>query len=150
MKMNSERSDVVRHFTSDELEVLDSCRYNYADGRSTGVVDLIVAWMLHVDKIDADRSAALDDPKTWGPYDLIAAMTMRKFVERCIEQLPDTLGAKVMSVVSVPDDHFRAITQPDTDDLVLRFEDDVAGETAWWWHRIPDSGPILMELRGSG
>jgi hypothetical protein len=135
------------HFTESERAELDSCRYQVTPDKSLSVIELVTAWAAHVRKIGADRTMPPDDPRTWGPYDLVAALHIRDFLARCADRLPAELRDKVIAAIVPYDQLFREMTQPDDSQLVARIEQEsVAGEP-WWWHRIPDSGPLLDELR---
>jgi hypothetical protein len=134
-------------FTESERAELESCRYQVSPQRSLTVIELATAWALHVRKIDGDRAAPPDDPRTWGPHDLVAALYIRDFLADCLSRLPGGLGEKASAAIRRTDEMFVAVTQPDDGHLVAPVaEVDVAGKP-WWWHRIPDSGPMLDELR---
>jgi hypothetical protein len=134
-------------FTDSERAELESCRYQMSPQRSLNVIELATAWALHVRKIDADRTMPPDDAHTWGPHDLVAALYIRDFLADCLSRLPERLNEKASVAIRPYDEGFLAVTQPDDDQVVARVaEVDVAGKP-WWWHRIPDSGPMLDELR---
>jgi hypothetical protein len=135
------------HFTKEELGELESCRYQVTPDRSLSITELAASWAAHVRKIGADRTMPPDDPRTWGPYDLVAALHLRDFLARCTDRLPTELREKVIVAVLPYDQMFRDITQPDDDQLVALIEDESVADKPWWWHRIPDSGPMLDELR---
>jgi hypothetical protein len=139
--------EVRGHFSRDELARLDDCTLTLGTSKLVTIIDLIVGWATHVDKIDCDRIESLDNPKTWGPYDLLAAMSIRTFLQGCVDRVPAPLRAKVVAVIDRHDGHFWAITQPDIEHLVSKFEDTDVDQKPWWWHRVPDSGPMLEELR---
>jgi hypothetical protein len=134
-------------FTERERAELDPYRYQLTPGKSLSVVDLATAWAAHVRKIGADRTRPPDDPRTWGPYDLVAALHIRDFLARCADTLPVELKDKVSAAVVPSDQLFREMTQPDDSQLVARIEQQSVAGKPWWWHRVPDSGPLLDELR---
>lgn len=134
-------------FTERERAELDPYRYQVTPHKSLNVVELATAWAAHVRKLDADRTMPPDDPRTWGPYDLVAALHIRDFLVRCAEQLPAELKDRVAATVAPSDQLFQEITQPDDGQLVARVEQESVAGRPWWWHRVPDSGPLLDELR---
>jgi hypothetical protein len=135
------------HLTDDERALLESCRYQVAPQRSLSVIQLAASWARHVRKIGTDRTMPPDHPQTWGPYDLAAALHLRDFLADCISRLPAKLGDKVIAVVRPYDEMFQEMTQPDDDHLVQMVSDSSLEGKPWWWHRIPDSGPMLDEFR---
>lgn len=135
------------HFTEDEQAELEACRYQVTPDTSLSVIQLAAGWACHVRKISTDRTMPPDDPHTWGPYDLVAALHLRDFLARCTERLPRELRDKVIAATLPYDQMFRDITQPDDDQLVALIEDESVAGKSWWWHRIPDSGPMLDELK---
>lgn len=135
-------------FSEAEREELDGYRYRINDEKSIGTLDLLVSWALHVQKIDEDRAKPATDRHVWGAHDLIAAVSLRSFLARCLDRLPEPLEGKVAGQLARYDEHFVAITREDDGRLLEQVaEEDLSGKP-WWWHRIPDSGPIADELRG--
>ena len=134
------------HFADGERAELESCRYEMTPQRSLSVIELMAAWALHVNKIGADRTALPDDPATWGPHDLVAALYIRDFLAECVSRLSTELGDRVGAAIRPYDDMFRSVTQLDRDHLVARVAEMSMIDKPWWWHRIPDSGPMLDEL----
>jgi hypothetical protein len=144
---NEPLDELGARLTGTERADLESCRYQMTPERSPNVLELVAAWALHVRKIDADRTRPPDDPRTWGPHDLVAALYIRDFLADCLSRLPAALSDKVIAAVHPHDELFQAVTQDDYGQFVARVADlDVTGRP-WWWHLIPDSGPMLDELR---
>lgn len=140
-------SELKSHFTESERTELESCRYQVTPEKSLSVIELAAAWAAHVHKIGADRTMPPDDPRTWGPYDLVAALHIRDFIACCVHRLPPELRDKVIAAILPYDQMFREMTQSDDSQLVARIEEESVEGKPWWWHRIPDSGPLLDELR---
>lgn len=134
------------YFTEGERAELESCQYHLTPERSLSVIELATSWALHVRKIDSDRTMPPDDPARWGPHDLVAALYIRDFLNRCISWLPTELGEKVIDAIRPYDDMYRAITHPDDKRIMARVAERSVTNKPWWWHRIPDSGPMLKEL----
>lgn len=134
-------------FTEGERTELESCRYQASPRRLLSVIELATAWALHVRKIDADRTMPPDDPGTWGPHDLVAALYIRDFLADCVSRLSAELRDKVITAIRPYDEMFREVTQPDGEHLVARAAALSLEDRSWWWYRIPDSGPMLDELR---
>ena len=135
------------HFTESERAELEACRYQVTPHKTLSVIQLAAGWARHVRKIGADRTMPPDDPGTWGPYDLVAALHIRDFLADCADQLPMDLREKVSAAILPYDQLFRDMTQPDDDQLVALVEEENVAGKPWWWRRIPDSGPLLDELR---
>ncbi|MEV4239055.1 hypothetical protein AB0J47_28190 [Nocardia sp. NPDC049737] len=132
-------------FSDTELADIKSQPYQVGR-RSFTVLELVAAWAAHVEKIDKDRAKPTSDPKVWGAYDLLAAMSMRSSLEKSMSQMPDSIRGKISFLTTEIDKQFVSITQPDEKNLVAEFEEADLSNRPWWWHRIPDSGPILDEL----
>jgi hypothetical protein len=88
-----------------------------------------------------------DDPGTWGAHDLVAALYIRDFLADWISRLSAELHYKVITAIRPYDEKFLELTQPDGEHLVARAAALSLEDKPWWWHRIPDSGPVLDELR---
>jgi hypothetical protein len=74
-------------------------------------------------------------------------MELSAFVSAAgLGRLSVELGEKVSSAIQPYDVMFRSITQEDRDQLVERVAEQSVSDKPWWWHRIPDSGPMLDEL----
>ncbi|MFJ1459614.1 hypothetical protein [Nocardia sp. N2S4-5] len=148
--MSEELTDEIRSgFEDSEIAELESCRHQVNEWRSFGVLDLLVSWALHVEKIDSDRFGSAGDRGVWGGYDLVAAYSIRDFLAGCIERLGEPLKDKVLGVVDVYDTRLRSVTVRDDKRVLGRYVDSDLSAAPWWWHRIPDSGPLLEELLGS-
>ncbi|RDI52662.1 hypothetical protein [Nocardia mexicana] len=148
--MNEKYSEEMRSkFDGPELEELDSCRYRVNDYKSFGVLDLLVSWKLHTEKIDSDRFKSPGDRGVWGGYDLVAALSVRDFLADCIDQLSEPLRNRIMDLVDECDELFRSISVSDDRRLLDQYADSDLSTAPWWWHRIPDSGPLRAELVGA-
>ncbi|SEC52144.1 hypothetical protein SAMN04489727_4054 [Amycolatopsis tolypomycina] len=135
-------------FSEAERVELSAFRYAVDDEKSLGVLDLLVAWALHVRKIGADRAKPASDRDVWGAHDLVAAMFLRSFLAVCLEELPQPLHGKVAEQVARHDERFKSMTRPDDERLLEQVAGEDLSAKPWWWHRVPDSGPIAEELRG--
>jgi hypothetical protein len=133
-------------FAPDELASLDRYLYRLSADRSMSVLELLTAWRLHVQRIDRERSASVDDPQTWDANDLVSALLLRDFLEDCLVLLPSPLRSTVAELVSGVDDLFKSTTQVDDRHLIDLVTDREQAGRGWWWQRIPDSGPILADL----
>jgi hypothetical protein len=142
---NIRAEEYYEGFSDAELSDIKSQPYQVGR-RSFTVLELLAAWAAHVEKIDKDRTKSSSDPKVWGAYDLLAAMSMRSSLEKSMSQMHDSIRAKISALTAEIDKQFVSITQPDEKHLVAEFEEADLSNRPWWWHRIPDSGPILDEL----
>jgi BMFP domain-containing protein YqiC len=86
------------------------------------------------------------DPKIWGAYDLVGTLFNRDKVEAMLARLPEALADKVRGVVDEFDEEYRAITVDDDRGEIVEIGDVSRDRDGWWWHRIPDRGPVREEL----
>ncbi|MEV6031476.1 hypothetical protein AB0L65_10030 [Nonomuraea sp. NPDC052116] len=103
-----------------------------------------------MDKIDTERSLSNADPavranpRVWGAHDLPAALYIRDRVEQALAE-PDA-PQEAREVVAAADARFAAATRAGGRRLIsLLLNEDLTGK-AWWWDRVPTSGPIIEEL----
>lgn len=110
--------------------------------------ELIEAWRQHVEKFVAESRLSGSDPsvqrdaRVWGAHDLPAAFHLRDRIQHVLTHdqppTPEELGQI--------DDHFRSTTVEDGRLLIGRLLDEDISGRAWWWQRIPTSGPVVDEL----
>ncbi|BDT84909.1 hypothetical protein [Nocardia cyriacigeorgica] len=137
--------DLSDNFDEEDLRQIEVNKYRLGSTEVT-ILDLAASWAAHVEKIDTDRPKSMMDRTAWGGYDLLAAMSMRSSFENCLHAFSGPIVSRLMDTIKPFDDRFRSITVPDTKGLVQSFADEDTSARPWWWHRIPDSGPILEEL----
>lgn len=126
-----------------------------SDGTEEDVIDLIVAWKLHVEKFDQDRSLPWTDHSVWNEHDLAGALFLRDFTEDALKCLTPSLAAKLRHHVDEIDALFRTFTSDDSGERMAEIASVDMEDRGWWWFRVPDSGPIAqdfanIDLRRSG
>lgn len=109
-------------------------------------IGFVVAWALHVDKIDADRALDWSDHSVWNEYDLLAALYIRDRAEKAIVRLSPALQAKLQALLAGPDDRFRGFTVADSGKRMAQIAGVDATGRGWWWYRVPVDGPITVDL----
>lgn len=137
---------ISRRFSQPELAELDSVRHAINESKSFGTLELLTGWAHNVAKIDADRIAQPSDSRAWGGYDLVGALSLRDFLQGCIDRLAEPVRSKVVASTEEFDQQFRSITMHDENHLIEQFTDGGLAAAPWWWHRVPGSGPLLADL----
>jgi len=127
---------------TDELE---SIAVDMGHGRSRTMAELIGGWQRHVTRLDEESRMPVQR-STWGAHDYFAALSLRDWVRDGASSLSSDLKRLVDFRVSDADRLLRHFTDPDARGLVARFGRATPGADAWWWHRIPRSGPVRDEL----
>jgi hypothetical protein len=109
-------------------------------------IDLVLGWKRHVQKIDSDRSLPGSDRSVWTEYDLAAALFLRDFLQLALDRLNPSVKARLETHVAAIDDQFRSYTVDDPQGRMAAVAHvDLTGKP-WWWHRVPESGPIVEDL----
>jgi hypothetical protein len=117
-----------------------------AAGTESNAIELAVAWDRHVRKIDSDRALPRTDRQAWTEHDLAGALFLRDRVEHAVDALPAPLALTLRGYLDPADERFRSCTVDDSGERMARVAVvDVTGR-AWWWFRVPDSGPIAEDL----
>jgi hypothetical protein len=134
------------NFNSYELAEIAAAQQEVSDTRSLSALDLLVAWTLHVNKIQEQLDMPPSDDRAWWAQDLVAALFLRDFIQNCLAQLPQPIRAKLEHLVETPDEIFRSMTESDSDGLVQAAAQHETAKERWWWRRIPIRGPIRQDL----
>ena len=115
--------------------------------RSLDAAELAASWASRVEKIDQDRTLPWTDRTVWSEHDLAGSLFIRDFLQQALDVLPASLRERLIAgFVAVADERFRSYTVADLDGRMGRVAGiDPAGK-AWWWHRVPESGPITRDL----
>ena len=115
------------------------------------LVDLVLAWNGHVERIERELTTSSDEPTAWGAYDLVAALCLRDFLRDGLSGLGEGLRQRVELPILDIDNRFIAYTELDNRGLVERIDGRSRPSSEWWWHRIPRSGPVREDiLRSNG
>ncbi|MBV9383999.1 MAG: hypothetical protein JO242_25465 [Streptosporangiaceae bacterium] len=118
------------------------------------IVAAAAGWAGHVDrfKTELDMTVA-SDPASWGFHDYIATLLIRDQIEKLL--CPGVLPAqqKIANFIQEYDKELISFTNDDEEELFMQFVRSGGGLGAdefmadrWWWHRVPQSGPVLEEL----
>jgi hypothetical protein len=92
-----------------------------------------------LDLPDSDRSV-------WGAHDLIAADSLRDFIARGLESIPEGESRNFLIALDEADSRFLSYTEVDELGALPRLDNDESKVRGWWWTRIPCSGPIRRDL----
>ena len=141
------RRDALGMLSTDERERLGAVVVDLGYDRTRSLPTLIQGWADHVDRLVAERDLDPDEGSRWTPYDLVAALHIRDFVERGLRDLPADLAAVAHRAIDPVDAALREFTAPDTDGLLRRWlPDDERPGDSWWWRRVPVAGPVAHDL----
>jgi hypothetical protein len=118
------------------------------------LIEPAAGWAGHVERLKSElRVTAANHPRSWGFHDYIATLLIRDRVEKLLPSVPEALRNRVTAFVQGYDDELTSFTKDDRDELLIRFASSGGGLTEkefmasqWWWHRIPQSGPVVEEL----
>jgi hypothetical protein len=134
-------------FEDDEIAEIGAHPIVLGENTERDAIDMAMAWSAHVRKIDADRALPWEDRSVWTEHDLAAALYIRDFVQLALDKLSVSLRDRLQQYVTTVDDHFRSYTVDDPAGRMGKVAHvDLAGR-GWWWRRVPDSGPIVDDLR---
>jgi hypothetical protein len=128
-----------------ELDAMDLNRFPEERSRLLNVI-ASWGWKVRVFAGQLDRSLTEPDPKIWGADDLAGALFNRDRVETMLAQVPEVLSGRVRAAVDEFDVEYRAFTVDDNRDEITRVAHVGRDREGWWWHRIPDRGPVREEL----
>jgi hypothetical protein len=145
MSMPDIPADPRSLFDDAELAEIEANELTLGDTRRD-TADLAAAWAANVRKIDLDRALPSSDRSVWTEHDLAGALFLRDHLHSSLSRLRPELKAKMERYVTGVDEHFRSFTVADSGKRMGVVADvDLTGR-AWWWFRVPDSGPIAEDL----
>ncbi|GIF24273.1 hypothetical protein BJ973_007753 [Actinoplanes tereljensis] len=117
-----------------------------AHARAGDALELAVGWAGRVEKIDRDRALPWSDRTVWNEHDLAGALFLRDFLQDALDDLPPPIRRKLTPFVEASDERFRGYTVDDPAGRMGTVAEVELGGRAWWWRRVPDSGPIVEDL----
>ncbi len=129
-----------------EKAELRQARVQVSDSRELDLYTLIAGWYQHVRKMRADLPLPDEDRSVWGVHDLLAALSLRDFVERGTGQLEAGLAETAGRATGIADEEFLAYTEKDDSRIMEIVDDSITVGSEWWWERVPVSGPIRREI----
>lgn len=132
--------------TAGELSALRAVVVEVGPDRQIDISSALESWRLHVEKMVGDLDLPDTDRAVWGAHDLLAALSMRNFVQRGLDMMDDGLAAKVKPLLLKLDEKFVSFTEEDEMALIGKVDDLPSDSDYWWWRRIPVRGPIRREL----
>jgi hypothetical protein len=130
--------------TPEQQAALEHTTVPLGHGRSRTAADLVVGWAAHVTRLLAERDRRLADGDVWNAHDYVAALVVRGFAERALDQLDPPLRTAATAAVARFDAELVTATEPDQRGLLRRFAPDAGAQ--WWWQRIPRTGPVREDL----
>src|SRR6266702_3689021 len=104
------RRDALGMLSTDERERLGAVVVDLGYDRTRTLPTLIQGWADHVDRLVAERDLDPDDGTRWTPYDLVAALHIRDFVDRGLRDLPADLAAAARRAIDPVAAAFREFT----------------------------------------
>ncbi|MFD7922187.1 hypothetical protein ACFV3R_23555 [Streptomyces sp. NPDC059740] len=135
-----------RHLGVTEADQLDRTVVSVAPARSLGLVALLLGWYEHVTRMERELGLPDSDRSVWGAHDLIAADSLRDFIARGLESIPEGESRNFLIALNEADSRFLSYTEVDELGVLLRLYGDESKVRGWWWKRIPRSGPIRRDL----
>ena len=139
-------ADIRSSLGADELREFDAAKIKLSPSSERTALDLAEAWAANVAKIDADRALDPGDRSVWTEHDFAGALFVRDFLRQALDELRPHLRAKLQPFVTEVDDHFKSYTVDDSGQRMAGIAVvDLVGR-GWWWFRVPESGPIAVEL----
>jgi hypothetical protein len=130
------------------FRALEEIEYRVAPGTSITVANMVRGWANDVRRFIGNiHTTPIRDAVIWNADDYIGALTMRSMAEEARSQVPTQLQNELGEWLDRIDSDYRGFTGPDDSRLLEKWiRHDVPDD--WWWHRVPDSGPVLQELLG--
>jgi hypothetical protein len=120
--------------------------FDLGHGHSRSVAELVGSWAAHASRLHAEQYLRPgEDNEAWTAHDYVAALIIRDFVERALRLLPRIVEDHAFTAVTKYDELLRSFTEPDGTGILQRFAPD-EWNAAWWWQRLPQSGPVRQEL----
>ena len=114
-------------------------------GLSFTIDELVDGWRGEVGKLVRELDSSADEETAWGAYDYVGALLARERLEFGLTLLTSDEVAQAMREVSDIDDELIDMTEADVHGMLRRFILD-EHDDAWWWHRIPERGPVRDEI----
>jgi hypothetical protein len=144
--MQSVPPEIGSLFSDAEIEVIAALPVRPTAQRDLDAIELAQSWANRVRKIDVDRGLPWSDRSVWNEHDLAGSLFLRDFLQEGLDRLPPPLRERLAGWVALADERFRSYTVDDPDGRMAKVaEVDLAGRP-WWWHRVPESGPIAEDL----
>jgi hypothetical protein len=149
MTMQELPAELRALFNDEEIAEVESAKVRLSEQTSVDAFDLALSWASKVRKIDLDRALPRSDRTVWNEHDLVGMMFWRDFLATGLDQLRPELRAKLQQFVGQADDRFRSITIEDSGQRMMVIAGvEPSTNRAWWWYRVPETGPIAEDLAG--
>ncbi|GAA0364305.1 hypothetical protein GCM10010319_47690 [Streptomyces blastmyceticus] len=140
------REWLSRHLGAAEADQLERTAVSVSPARSLGLVTLLLGWYEHVARMERELNLPDSDRSAWGAHDLIAADSLRDFIARGLEMIPERGSRQFSAALDEVDSRFLSYTEVDKLNILPRLDGDEVRVRGWWWTRIPCSGPIRRDL----
>jgi hypothetical protein len=144
--MSNSDSYMTDSLGPDEIAQLESVTVLVAPDKRSDLRTLVGAWERHVDKIERDLDLPDSDRSVWGVHDLVAALSLRGFVQQGVDALANGLLEPARAALAAIDERFKSFTLEDPEGSIRMVDGRPALPEQWWWHRIPKRGPARREL----
>jgi hypothetical protein len=146
MTMRDLPAELGSMFDASETAEIESNRINLSESTTVDAFDLALSWASKVRKIDLDRALPRSDRTVWNEHDLAGMMFWRDHLQRSVDQLRPALRTRMERFVADADSRFRSITVEDSGQRMASIAGVTLTDRSWWWHRVPNSGPIAEDL----
>jgi hypothetical protein len=146
---------MVHEFSSDidkEVRIqLSSHIYRYSDGEGISVLELMLSWMRHVRRFIWEANTLGVVHGIWTQLDYLAALFIRDRIDLFLGSASDEIKNAAEPFLLEADALFTEFTSEDDGHLLEKLlqlaEDSSDISDRWWWHRIPNNGLVLAELK---
>lgn len=139
-------ADLRALFSDADVAAIAARPYQLTDRQEVDALDLAMGWAHRVAKLDQDRSLPWSDRTVWNEHDLAGSLFARDFLQETMGYLPAFLRERLGQWVAEVDERFRSYTVDDPAGRMGKVADVELRGRAWWWSRVPDSGPIVEDL----
>jgi hypothetical protein len=137
---------LAEKLSASDISYLRDVAVYVAVEHSIDLSELLCGWKGHVEKIERDIPLDSSDRTVWGAHDVVAAVSLRTFLEEGLADLEPEIRQRVERIVGEVDERFLSYTEVDELGLLERLSGRSSPSRGWWWRRIPKAGPAREEI----
>jgi hypothetical protein len=137
---------LMDRLSAEDISRLQEVDVHASEQHSFNLANLVRGWKRHVDKIENDLPLPSSDRTVWGAHDVVAAVSLRSFLQEGLADLDPEIRQRVEHVVSEVDEIFLSYTELDNLGLLEKVDGRSNPDRGWWWRRIPKAGPAREEI----
>lgn len=132
---------------SDEAEatLLRAISVDMGHGRRLSLHDLITSWHRDVERLRREAAGEAADPRsTRNEHDYVGVLLLRDRLENALREVGHH---RARTLVDQVDATLRSFTGESPAELLAGIADVSPHDRAWWWRRIPSTGPLRRDLQ---